>query len=778
MQQPSDRDREPAGGAIVHPERIGDYRILDVLGTGGMGIVYLAEQRDPIRRQVALKLIGLGMDSREVLARFAQERQALALMSHDGIAKIFDCGVGDRGQPYFVMELVTGSPLDRYCDDKRLTVRERIELVVKVCDAIQHAHDKGVVHRDLKPGNVLVRDIGESAQPKIIDFGLAKAMGAKLVEASLYTEVGQLVGTPDYMAPEQADFGHTDVDARADVYAIGVMLYRVLAGVPPFPRASSPLERLRVLREEDPSLPSTAFAAQRDEATAIAAARRSSVSVVQKTLKTGLDRVVMKALHKDRRHRYQSARELARDLQRFLDGQPVEAARPSTWSRRLGRNRWAVLSALTVVVAVTITLLFKGGSDSAAESLVRTERAIERANELMPPWPDRREDLRGWIEDANELLDARAKFDARADALGDDGSEEAATLARLRSQLATLRARVPAMQRAHKWSRSIEDASLHHRGARHSWSDVRDAIRASSRYAGQRIDLSDAHVIGLVPIGENPESKLWEFYDLRSAWDGRTAPSDIPIPEHEWDGRVRVGPETGIVFVLVPGGTDILGSHASDESRNRDPLSRSDERPAEVVELDSYLIARHELTRAQWRRLADDSSPSIDRDSDCLPQTELSWIECADVLQQCGMSLPTESQWEFACRASRDSPWSTGEREESLNGLASVRVAGREGTLRRVDAMWCNAFGLHHAHGNALEWCRDEYVDYRFHRARPIDGLRTAHDSGGRARKRVARGGAFDLPAADARCACRKSLAAGTREPNLGVRPARSISGR
>jgi len=210
------------------PTQIGPYRILDVLGEGGMGTVYLAEQETPVRRRVALKLIKLGMDSKTVVARFEQERQALALMQHDGIAKVFDCGTSERGQPFFVMEHVKGIPLTAFCDRNRTTLAQRIQLLQQVCIAVTHAHQKGVVHRDLKPSNVLVTEDQGRMQIKIIDFGLAKAMGRQLIEATLFTEIGQVVGTPEYMAPEQADPNNADIDTRADVYSLGVKLYELL----------------------------------------------------------------------------------------------------------------------------------------------------------------------------------------------------------------------------------------------------------------------------------------------------------------------------------------------------------------------------------------------------------------------------------------------------------------------------------------------------------------------------------------------------------------------
>ncbi|MGK0304244.1 MAG: serine/threonine protein kinase, partial [Planctomycetota bacterium] len=314
-------------------KQIGPYKILETLGEGGMGTVYLAEQQEPINRRVALKLIKLGMDSKAVVARFEQERQALALMDHEGIAKVFDCGTTDRGQPFFVMELVKGIPLDSFCEQNKLSLPDRLLLMKQVCGAVQHAHQKGIVHRDLKPGNVLVSSHSGRLQVKIIDFGLAKAMGQKLIEASPFTEVGQILGTPEYMAPEQAYPSNEDIDTRADIYSLGVMLYEVLVGELPFPsaelRKAGMLEIQRILREVDPPKPSTRLTTIGAAASELARMRRVSVGALKKALKTDLDWVVLKTLEKDRNRRYDTANAMAADLQRYLDHEPLVAGPPS-----------------------------------------------------------------------------------------------------------------------------------------------------------------------------------------------------------------------------------------------------------------------------------------------------------------------------------------------------------------------------------------------------------------------------------------------------------------
>ena len=285
---PSEKPEQPEKPpAPDHPHQIGPYRVLTALGEGGMGTVYLCEQQAPVKRRVALKLIKLGMDSKAVVARFEQERQALALMQHDGIAKVFDCGTTERGQPFFVMEYVKGVPLTQYCDDHRLDLAHRLQLLRQVCSVVQHAHQKGVVHRDLKPGNVLVSDEGGKPQPKIIDFGLAKAMGQKLIEKTLLSDPGVIMGTAEYMPPEQADSTNADIDTRADIYSLGVILYEVLVGQLPFTRLELQQAGLigmqRMLREQEPKKPSTRLSAL-GSSTAVAAARRISVGALHKAL--------------------------------------------------------------------------------------------------------------------------------------------------------------------------------------------------------------------------------------------------------------------------------------------------------------------------------------------------------------------------------------------------------------------------------------------------------------------------------------------------------------
>jgi serine/threonine protein kinase len=344
--------------AAEHPGTIiGPYKLLEQIGEGGMGTVFMAEQVQPIRRKVALKIIKPGMDTKQVIARFEAERQALALMDHPNIARVLDAGATESGRPYFVMELVRGIPITDYCDREKLSIADRLELFVLVCQAVQHAHQKGIIHRDLKPSNVLVTLHDGVPVPKVIDFGIAKATGQQLTERTLFTGFVQFVGTPLYMSPEQSELSGLDIDTRSDIYSLGVLLYELLTGTTPFDsetfREAAFDEIRRIIREQEPPKPSKRLSALGATLTTVSGNRGSDPRRLTRSVRGELDWVVMKCLEKDRTRRYETASGLANDVRRYLDDEPVAACPPSAWYRlgKLARRHQAALTTAVLVVA-------------------------------------------------------------------------------------------------------------------------------------------------------------------------------------------------------------------------------------------------------------------------------------------------------------------------------------------------------------------------------------------------------------------------------------------
>jgi serine/threonine protein kinase/tetratricopeptide (TPR) repeat protein len=408
---------------------IGPYKLLQEIGEGGMGTVYMAQQTEPVKRQVALKVIKPGMDSRQVVARFEAERQALALMDHPNIAHVFDGGATATGRPYFVMELVRGVPITNFCDENRLAVRERLELFISVCHAVQHAHQKGVIHRDLKPSNVLVTWHDDKAVVKVIDFGIAKATGQQLTDKTLFTNFAQMIGTPLYMSPEQAQLSGLDVDTRSDVYSLGVLLYELLTGTTPFDR-----ERLRtvgfdeirrMIREEEPARPSTRLSTQGQAASTASANRKSDPARLSRLLRGELDWIVMKALEKDRNRRYESASVFAADVQRYLHNDAVLACPPSVGYRLgkfLRRYKGPVLAAsvIVIVLAAGIVGTTAGLLGALAQSDLKETARLQALREK-----DAKEDaLRDAVAAAEEETRARRQTQRALNMMTDEMMED------------------------------------------------------------------------------------------------------------------------------------------------------------------------------------------------------------------------------------------------------------------------------------------------------------------------------------------------------------------
>jgi serine/threonine protein kinase/tetratricopeptide (TPR) repeat protein len=392
---------------------IGPYKLLEQIAEGGMGLVFVAEQQHPVRRRVALKIIKPGMDSRQVIARFEAEKQALALMDHQNIARVLDAGATASGRPYFVMELVHGVPITTYCDANQLTPRQRLELFVPVCQAIQHAHQKGIIHRDIKPSNVLVTMYDDKPVPKVIDFGVAKAIEQRLTEKTVYTQFGTLVGTFEYMSPEQAEMNAFGVDTRSDIYSLGVLLYELLTGTTPLerPRLQQAAfgEIVRLIREEEPPTPSKRLSSARGAAK-IASAQRTEPIKLARLVRGEVDWIVMRCLEKDRTRRYETATDLARDVERYLKDEAVEACPPSASYRLrklLRRHRAAALTA-----AALVAMLVAGATISTWQAIRATwaEQKMRTALEETEQAKARAEKARTESEDAQRQAEAVTEY--------------------------------------------------------------------------------------------------------------------------------------------------------------------------------------------------------------------------------------------------------------------------------------------------------------------------------------------------------------------------------
>ncbi len=422
---------------------IGHYTLLQKIGEGGFGAVYLAQQREPVQRSVALKIIKLGMDTHDVIARFEQERQALAVMDHPNIAKVLDAGATDTGRPYFVMEYVKGIPITDYCDNQNMSMRDRLNLFMQVCSAVQHAHQKGIIHRDIKPNNVLVTQLDGKPVPKVIDFGIAKATQQKLTEHTMFTGYGQFMGTPAYMSPEQAEPLGLDIDTRSDIYSLGVMLYELLTGATPFEmktlRNAALDEVKRIIRENDPPRPSTRLSTLGENLSDVAKMRGVEPRKLGTVLRGDLDWIIMKAIEKDRTRRYESATEFARDIERYLNHEPVTAGPPSVSYRLqkfVRRNRTGVAAAaiaLFALIGFAVTMAVQ--AKRIAEERDRANYEREMSDRVVEFQGDMLRTISPLKLGESIAADLHSRIDAKMSAEGEADEQRQATLGSLDATL-------------------------------------------------------------------------------------------------------------------------------------------------------------------------------------------------------------------------------------------------------------------------------------------------------------------------------------------------------
>ena len=817
---------------------LGDrFEIRSVLGEGGMAVVYHAVQKFPVKRDVAIKVLRGSVSDEEARLRFRCEFQFLLSMTHPNVCLAFDTGETKDGREFLVMEYVDGRPIDQFCIEESLPYGARIRLMQAVCRGIQHAHQRGVVHRDLKPSNILVVGDRKNPQPKIIDFGIARVLEETYLTAPLMTETGRVLGTVEYMSPEQLRARPIDVDTRTDVYSIGVVLFELLSGRLPYPNIGqlSIADAQALLAAGDPPRPSSLDRGRGH--------RRKRSRVSRFPLKGDLDLIATKAMAFDPDRRYESPLELANDLERYVEGKPVAAARPTVGyriSRFVRRHRVLVgasmLALIGLCVGAVVGWIGYRRAVSAADRLVAMDGLLRSAEQqgaasLMiasledylsvidrfpPPWPEHSEQIAEFVEvDIGSALETARDLRSAAASSWSKNPLNSRVEERFRSLMLDRATRIesriaqwgPWFRSTLDWSRAIRGWTLRHPNAPASWRDARkailaaDGVSASRRYGWRKIDLEPQW--GLVPMGMNPRSGLWEFYHLRSACESIDEVPSLAVPRADDRAVAGTDESSGIVFVLVPGGSQRVGV------QNEDPalphyspgveaggLYVEGSHGVDVIELEPFFIAKHELTVGQWRRLCRsdaDTAPCYPAVGPGSAQERALWAypvncvrraEAKALLKTQGLCLPTDAQWECAARGGTDSLWFCGDDPGSVLGYANLGgddwrtddgAADRDGVvgMAPVGTLLPNPFGLHNTIGNVWEWVEDQF-GAALESPRAGDGLRTFLSASSE-RQDVFRGSTSDFGALAGASARRLSVREGFVAAGAGVRAARPV---
>jgi formylglycine-generating enzyme required for sulfatase activity len=778
------------------PKTIGPFRILALLGEGGMGSVYRAEQLEPVHRFVAIKLIRTGLEgSPTATARFEIERRAIARMDHPGIARILDAGALADGRAWFAMEFIDGLPIHEHVRHHAMDTAQRVRLLADVARAVAHAHRRGVLHRDLKVGNVLVATVDGRSIPKVIDFGVAKALDDERAP-DLTVESGIVPGTIRAMSPEQLLGDHARIDVRTDIWGLGVIAWELLADRPPFRTTRSGMVGEREVIDAILHLDRWSLR------------KESGAAAVD----ADLEAVVARCLEKDPENRYPTADALVADLEAWLDGGSVSARVLSSWERACRsawRHRFGIGIVALVIAALAAGLIVASsertvaqhrlvGMRRLADSQIARDLEEAAATGLLPALPSQIPAYDRWLADFAALRDRLPMHRAMIGEIDDPGfAPTEHERAWIRTTVDELVARVERMtavgglEAAVRQRREVA-SRLRRIEAEHAlaWSRAIDTIadaRQCPRYAGLRIAVQP----GLVPLGRNSNTGLYEFWHVLSG--------DRP----DWrDGEVRSAPADGVILILIPGGRVPIGCAQQPPGEKAgpmcDPLAGDVEQPVHAVELQPYFLARHEFTQAQWLRVTG-SNPSRFRSGvnlprgmvgDTNPVEQVTWNQCSEVFAKLGLALPTEAQWERGCRADTRSSFWCGYDPAILMQLG-CNIAD-EGSVAVYPKGWSyeagvddghtshapvgsfspNPFGLFDMHGNVEEWCKDAFLPYT-HAPRGGDGLRDGGSD--TAVARAVRGGCFNFPLVRARSSSRMRAEAGHAVAYRGVRAAAAL---